>query len=87
MPSRIVVDTSGAYYKLLGSKEMKEAFDSAVGDSKFYISTLIRMEWLRGVVLTLIDAYSVVKESDSVADALIVRLDSRRHDYLDRYAA
>jgi hypothetical protein len=35
------------------------------------VSNFIRMEYLRGVVLNLIELYFLIKESDSVSDALI----------------
>jgi hypothetical protein len=68
---RLFLETSGVIYQQLGHSLQKEAVRHAVGDGLVEISRFIRMEYLRGVVVNLIEFYFLVKESDSVADALI----------------
>lgn len=50
---------------------MQSAIQEATKDGWVQTSIFIRMEYLRGVVLNLIELYFLVKESDSVSDALI----------------
>jgi hypothetical protein len=50
---------------------MQQAVAGAVGTGRVEVSNFIRMEYLRGVVLNLIELHFLIKESDSVTDALI----------------
>jgi hypothetical protein len=50
---------------------MQAAVKQAIGNGLLEVSNFIRMEYLRGVVVNLIDLYFLIKESDSVRDALI----------------
>lgn len=69
--AKVVLDTSAIYYHLFGSEEMKEAYQLAIDGRRPHISTFVKMEWTRGIVITLIDVYSCIKQADSVANALI----------------
>lgn len=68
---RIFLETSGVIYHRHGHSLMEAAVHQAIGDGLPEVSTFIRMEYLRGVVLNLIELYFLIKESDSVSDALI----------------
>ena len=69
--SRIFLETSGVIYQLHGHTLMQSAVQSAVGNGRVEISRFIRMEYLRGVIINLVELYFLIKESDSVSDALI----------------
>lgn len=58
-------------YARHGHSLMKAAVQQAIGDGLLQVSNFIRMEYLRGVVVNLIELYFLIKESDSVSDALI----------------
>jgi hypothetical protein len=68
---RVFLETSGVIYHRHGHTLMQEAVEQAIGDGRVEVSIFIRMEYLRGVVLNLIELYFLIKESDSVSDALI----------------
>jgi hypothetical protein len=68
---RVFLETSGVIYHRHGHSLMEAAVRHAIGDSLPEVSTFIRMEYLRGVVLNLIELYFLIRESDSVSDALI----------------
>jgi hypothetical protein len=68
---RIFLETSGVIYHRHGHLLMREAVQQAIGNGFMEVSNFIRMEYLRGVVLNLIELYFLIKESDSVSDALI----------------
>ncbi len=68
---RIFLETSGVIYHRHGHSLMQAAVVEAVKDGWVQISFFIRMEYLRGVILNLIELYFLIKESDSVSDALI----------------
>ncbi len=69
--SRFFLDTSAVFYHRHGHSLMQGAVQQAVGNGLLEVSNFIRMEYLRGVVINLIDLYFLIKESDSVSDALI----------------
>lgn len=68
---RIFLETSAVIYHRHGHTLMQAAVEQAIGDGRVEVSILIRMEYLRGVVLNLIELYFLIKESESVQDALI----------------
>lgn len=65
------LETSGVIYHRHGHSLMQRAVEEATKDGWVQVSRFIRMEYLRGVVVNLIDLYFLVKESDSVNDANI----------------
>ncbi len=69
--SRIFLETSAVIYHRHGHTLMQAAVEQAIGDGRVEVSIFIRMEYLRGLVLNLIEFYFLIKESDSVSDALI----------------
>lgn len=68
---RIFLETSGVIYHRHGHTLMRDAVQSAVHNGVLEVSNFIRMEYVRGVVLNLIELFFLIKESDSVSDALI----------------
>jgi hypothetical protein len=68
---RIFLETSGVIYHRHGHPRMQAAVQEAIGNGLLEVSNFIRMEYLRGVVLNLIELYFLIKESDSTSDALI----------------
>lgn len=68
---RIFLETSGVIYHRHGHTLMQAAVQQAIGNGRLEVSIFIRMEYLRGVVLNLIEFYFLIKESDSVSDAII----------------
>ena len=68
---RIFLETSGVIYHRHGHPLMQAAVQQAIGTGLLEVSNFIRMEYLRGVVLNLIELYFLIKESDAVSDALI----------------
>lgn len=68
---RLFLETSGAIYHRHGHPLMQSAVQEVTKDGWVQTSIFIRMEYLRSVVLNLIELYFLVKESDSVSDALI----------------
>lgn len=68
---RIFLETSAVIYHRHGHSLMQAAVQQAIGNGLVEVSNFIRMEYLRGVVLNLIELYFLIKESDSVSDALI----------------
>ncbi len=68
---RIFLETSGVIYHRHGDTRMRAAVLHAVSDGVLEVSNFIRMEYLRGFVVNLIELYFLIRESDSVSDALI----------------
>jgi hypothetical protein len=68
---RYFLDTSAVLYQRHGHSLQRAAVRDAVGDGVVLVSMFIRMEYLRGVILNLIELYFLIKESESVDDALI----------------
>ncbi len=68
---RILIETSGVIYKLHGHTLMIKAVEDAVGDGQVEVSNFVRMEYLRGVILNLLEFYFLISEEQNVSDALI----------------
>ena len=68
---RIFLETSGVIYELHGHSLMRAAVEDATSDGRIEVSNFIRMEYLRGVILNLIELYFLIQASDSVEDAFI----------------
>jgi hypothetical protein len=68
---RIFLDTSGVIYHRHGHSLMQSAVREAIGEGLVEVSNFIRMEYMRGVILNLVELYFLIKESESVSDALI----------------
>jgi predicted nucleic acid-binding protein len=70
-PNRVFLDTSAVIYYRHGHTLMQAAVREVIGDGVVHVSPFVRMEYLRGVILNLIDLYFLLAESPSVGDALI----------------
>lgn len=68
---RIFLETSGIIYQQHGHTLMQAAVANAIGNGRVEVSRFARMEYLRGVILNLIDLYFLIGLSESVSDALI----------------
>jgi hypothetical protein len=68
---RIFLETSGVLYERHGHTLMRAAVTNASSDGRVEVSNFIRMEYLRGVILNLIELYFLIKDEDSVSNALI----------------
>jgi predicted nucleic acid-binding protein len=63
---RCLLDTSAVIYKLHGHTLQKAAVEEAVVGGTVEVPVFVRMEYLRGVVVNLIDLHSLIKESVTV---------------------
>lgn len=68
---RHLLDTSAVVYRLHGHSLQQAAVEEAVAGGTVEVPVFVRMEYLRGVVVNLIDLHSLIKESVTVEDALI----------------
>jgi len=68
----LFLETSGVIYELHGDRRMRTAVREATHDGRVWLSSFIRMEYLRGIIFNLIELYFLVKEEDTVHDALVV---------------
>jgi hypothetical protein len=68
---RVFLETSAVIYEQHGHPLMVGAVRSAVEDGVVEVSNFIRMEYVRGVAVNLIDLYFLIKREESVRDALI----------------
>jgi hypothetical protein len=68
---RFFLETSAVIYRLHGHSLMQQAVQETIGDATAEVSPFVRMEYLRGVVLNLIELYFLLQKSESVGDALI----------------
>jgi hypothetical protein len=64
------MDTS-AIYSLHGHSLTKRAVAETLGNGNREVSKFIRMEYIRSLVIPMIELYFLIKESESVRDALI----------------
>jgi hypothetical protein len=68
---RFLLDTSAVIYRLHGHTLQRAAVAEATASGMIEVPVFVRMEYLRGVVVNLIDMHSLIKESVTVEDALI----------------
>jgi hypothetical protein len=65
------LETSAVIYHLHGHSLQQAAVHEAVAERRVEVPVFVRMEYVRGVLLNLIEMYGLLKESRSVQDALI----------------
>jgi hypothetical protein len=70
-PARLLLDTSAVVYRLHGHTLQKAALRDAVTGGQVLVPVFVRMEYLRGVVVNLIEMWCLVRESVTVEDAFI----------------
>lgn len=70
-PQRCFLDTSAVIYELHGHSLQRAAVREAVSGKTVEVPVLVRMEYLRGVVLNLIEMWCLIRESITVRDAFV----------------
>jgi hypothetical protein len=68
---RLVLDTSAVVHQLHGHTLQQAIVREAVGSAEVLVPVFIRMEYLRGVILNLIEMWCLMRESLTVQDAFI----------------
>jgi hypothetical protein len=69
--ARCLLDTSSVVYQLHGHTLQQAAVHDAVAGAELQVPVFIRMEYLRGVILNLIEMWTLIRESVTVQDAFI----------------
>jgi hypothetical protein len=70
-PRRLLLDTSAVVHQLHGHTLQQDAAHTAVTDGDLLVPIFVRMEYLRGVILNLIEMWCLIRESLTVEDAFI----------------
>ena len=68
---RILLDTSAVVQQLHGHTLQRAAVREAVSGAELQVPIFVRMEYLRGVILNLIEMWCLIRESVTVEDAFI----------------
>src|SRR5947209_8142720 len=68
---RLLLDTSAVVYHLHGHTLQQAAVREAVAGGEVLVPVFVRMEYLRGVILNLIEMWCLIRESVTVEDAFI----------------
>src|SRR4051812_31584812 len=68
---RYLLDTSAVVYHRHGHTLQRAAVAEATKGGTIEVPVFVRMEYLRGVVINLIELHCLIRESVSVEDALI----------------
>jgi predicted nucleic acid-binding protein len=70
-PDRLLLDTSAVVHLLHGHTLQKAAVREAVAGGQVVVPVFVRMEYLRVVVVNLIEMWCLIRESVTVEDAFI----------------
>jgi predicted nucleic acid-binding protein len=70
-PGRFLLDTSAVVYLLHGQTLQQAAVREAVADGEVLVPVFVRMEYLRGVILNLVEMWCLIRESVTVEDAFV----------------
>ncbi len=70
-PIQRLFDTSAVVHLLHGHSLQQEAVREALTGVEVHVPVFVRMEYLRGVILNLIEMWGLIRESITVADAFI----------------
>src|SRR5437588_8987552 len=70
-PGPRLLDTSAVVYHLHGHTLQQAAVREAVAGGEVLVPVFVRMEYLRGVILNLVEMWCLLRESVTVADAFI----------------
>jgi predicted nucleic acid-binding protein len=70
-PVRLLLDTSAVVHLLHGHTLHKAAVRDGVAGGQVLVPVFVRMEYLRGVVVNLIEMWCLIRESVTVEDAFI----------------
>jgi hypothetical protein len=69
--ARLLLDTSAVVHQLHGHTLQQADVREAVGSAEVLVPVFVRMEYLRGVILNLIEMWCLIRESVTVQDAFI----------------
>jgi hypothetical protein len=69
--ARLLLDTSAVVHQMHGHTLQQAAVREAVGGAEVLVPVFVRMEYLRGVILNLIEMWCLIRESVTVQDAFI----------------
>ncbi len=78
--ARLLLDTSAVVHQLHGHTLQQAAVREAVGSAEVLVPVFVRMEYLRGVILNLIEMWCLIRESVTVQDAFIDWSQSMRQE-------
>ena len=70
-PTPCLLDTSAVVHLLHGHTLQQASVRLAVGDCKVLVPAFVRMEYLRALILNLIEMWCLIRESVTVQDAFI----------------
>jgi hypothetical protein len=70
-PGRLLLDTSAVVHQLHGHTLQQVAVSEAVAGADVLVPVFVRMEYLRVVILNLIEMWALIRESVTVQDAFI----------------
>jgi hypothetical protein len=68
---QLLIDTTTIVYRLHGHTLQQAAVREALADGDVQVPVFVRMEYLRGVILNLIEMWCLIRESVTVEDAFI----------------
>src|SRR5262249_49610758 len=77
---RFLLDTSSVVYHLHGHTLQQAALREAVAGGEVLVPVFVRMEYLRGVILNLVEMWCLIRESVTVEDAFIDWLQKMRQE-------
>src|SRR4051812_15105281 len=70
-PAPVLLDTSAVVHQLHGHTLQQDSVREAVAGREVLVPVLVRMEYLRGIILNLIEMWALIRESVTVQDAFI----------------
>src|SRR6266852_1752012 len=70
-PRQLLLDTTAVVYQLHGHTLQQATVRDAVATGQVLVPVFVRMEYLRGVILNLIEMWCLIRESVTVEDAFI----------------
>ena len=69
--ARLLLDTSTVVHQLHGHTLQQAAVRATITGREVFVPVFVRMEYLRGVILNLIEMWALIRESVTVQDAFI----------------
>ena len=69
--TRVLLDTSAVIHQLHGHTRQRAAVRGAITDADVLVPVFVRMEYLRGMILNLIEMWCLIRESVTVEDAFL----------------
>ena len=83
-PGPRLLDTSAVVYQLHGHTYQQAAVREAISGSKVLVPVFVRMEYLRSVILNLIEMWCLICESVTVQRKCSRRGSNPRHSFLEK---